>query len=687
MSDLSIEEYYNELKDKINLSANAHEAPQESQFLTYMLDTLQEAREIETYQLIDDARDANDRFRADAFIEEDSNLSTGMLGIVISLYDHSPSPENLTRSELEKFLKKIRAFINIALEKDIDEIFEINGGAHQLAYKVKNVFSSERPKLNFYIVSNKPLSSRITDLEKIVINGVDINTHIWDLSRFYQLYLQDTDTVDIEIDLSTNPINVLEASSSDEKIQIFLGVIPGHTLFNIFHTYGSKLLEQNVRSFMGAKNPANKGMKETVRTAPEKFIAFNNGISATAESVITENISGQLKITGMTNFQIVNGGQTTATIYAAGKERINLDKIYVQMKLVVVKHENAADLLIKISEFSNTQSKVQKSDFFSHHDYHRRMHDFSKRFAAPPQPNSVGLTKWYYERIRKQYLNDQSRLTASEQRAFQREYPKQQLLTKTDLGKYIITFDCLPHVVCKGGEYNFVKFSEIIRAIWDKNEADINERYYKETIAKAIIWKNLNSLLAARSMQMTSPSKIGTYAISLLMNSINNAGYNFNLMKVWNIQSLPKNLESLLILISKEVHTWANDNSRPVENVDSYLKSEKFWELIKAKITQIDLGLISDLFLDRNEVTMNILDDRRDQRLTNALQIELMIKGVTSPQWNLVDDFLRAHGSDSPSKSDLIRLAKQSPHRLSPAQCKKIYDDFYAEYLELNPNL
>ena len=123
MPDLSIEEYYNELKDKINLSANAHEAPQESQFLTYMLDTLQEAREIETYQLIDDARDANDRFRADAFIEEDSNLSTGMLGIVISLYDQSPSPENLTRSELEKFLKKIRAFISIALEKDIDEIF------------------------------------------------------------------------------------------------------------------------------------------------------------------------------------------------------------------------------------------------------------------------------------------------------------------------------------------------------------------------------------------------------------------------------------------------------------------------------------------------------------------------------------------------------------------------------------
>ena len=97
--------------------------------------------------------------------------------------------------------------------------------------------------------------------------------------------------------------------------------------------------------------------------------------------------------------------------------------------------------------------------------------------------------------------------------------------------------------------------------------------------------------LVARSMQMTNPSKIGTYAISLLIKAINDAGKSLNLMNVWNIQSLPENLESLLIKISKEVHTWENDNSRSVENVDSYLKSERFWELIQCGeflITNID---------------------------------------------------------------------------------------------------
>lgn len=259
MTDFTLEEYYNDLKDQINLSAGAHEAPQETQFLTFALDKLQELDEIQSYQLIDDARDANDRFRADAFIEEeDSQLSTGMLGIVISLFDQAESPETLTRTELEKFLKKLKTFVTNSIKQDIDEIFEVGGGAHTLAKKIRCVVDSERPKLKFYIISNKPLSSRITDLEKIVINDIQIDTQIWDLNRFYEIY-KGTGRVDIKIDLSQTPIGVLEASSSDENILIYLGVIPGNTLFNIFDDWGSRLLEQNVRSFMGAKKRCEQG--------------------------------------------------------------------------------------------------------------------------------------------------------------------------------------------------------------------------------------------------------------------------------------------------------------------------------------------------------------------------------------------------------------------------------------------
>lgn len=684
MDTLELENYYTELKEKINLSAGANEVPQENQFLNWALDELQELSEIQDYQLISDGRDANDRFRADAFItEEDNQLSTGMLGIVISIYDQAPSPQNLIKTELEKFLRKLKTFVTNCLEHNIDEIFEMGGGAHTLAIKIRNVFESERPKLRFYIISNKPLSSRITDLEKIIINNVEIETHVWDLNRFYES--GEIEYSPIEINLSETPIDVLEASSNDKNISIYLGVIPGEVLFNIFDQWGSRLLERNVRSFMGAKNDANKGMRETVRTSPERFIAFNNGLSATAEEIQTQNNSGKLSITYMKNFQIVNGGQTTATIYAAGKNKIDLSKIFVQMKLVVVKEENVSDLLLKISEYSNTQSKVNKSDFFSHHDYHRRMHEFSRRIIAPPEPNSVVRTKWYYERIRKQYQNEQTHMTDAQQRAYLRENPKKQLLTKTDLGKYIITFACMPHVVSKGGEYNFTKFREIIVDIWDKNAADINDIYYKDTIAKAIIWKNLNSILAVKSMQMTSPSKIGTYAISLLVSRINFENKIFNFEKIWDMQAIPKNLETLLVKISKDVHSLATDPTRGVDNIDSYLKSEKFWEIVKSQITNVDLNSISDLFVDSYKKLETIKTGRQIQKLTDILTIEIMIKSVSAAEWVLVEEFLKAHGADSPKKLDLIVIAKKKPASLSPAQCKVIYDSFYAEYLELKP--
>jgi hypothetical protein len=220
MDTLELENYYTELKEKINLSAGANEVPQENQFLNWALDELQELSEIQDYQLISDGRDANDRFRADAFItEEDNQLSTGMLGIVISIYDQAPSPQNLIKTELEKFLRKLKTFVTNCLEHNIDEIFEMGGGAHTLAIKIRNVFESERPKLRFYIISNKPLSSRITDLEKIIINNVEIETHVWDLNRFYES--GEIEYSPIEINLSETPIDVLEASSNDKNISIY----------------------------------------------------------------------------------------------------------------------------------------------------------------------------------------------------------------------------------------------------------------------------------------------------------------------------------------------------------------------------------------------------------------------------------------------------------------------------------
>jgi len=685
----SLDEYYNEIKDSIELNSNAHDNPQEIQFLKWALDTLQELGDIEGYELVDDGRDVGERWRVDAFSEEDRNhqITTGMLAIIISLYDQNDRQENLTKTELDKFLKKLQTFITNSLTKEIDEIFELDGGAHNLATKIREVAQSDRPKLRFYIISNRPLSSRISELDKIVISSIEVDTHIWDLNRFYQLDLAGKERVDTDIDLSNSPIPVLKASTGGNSIDIYLGAIPGNTLFNIFDKWGSRLLEQNVRSFLGATRPANKGMQATIKSVPEKFIAFNNGISAIADEVEIKDS----KIIKMKNFQIVNGGQTSATIYRMGKDKHSLDNIYIQMKLVIVKDEGESkegmfeksDLLMKISRFSNTQSVVANSDFFSHHDYHRRMHDFSRRFLAPAKTNEPFQTYWYYERIRKQYQNEINLKSTSDKNAFLKLNPKKQMLTKTELGKFIITFECLPHIVCQGGEYNFKKFQQIITDIWDKNESDINQFYYEKTIAKAIIWNNLfDHLRYSKDLNITSPSKIGTYAISLLIHKLNEAGKELNYKEVWQLQDIPKNLLTLLVSICHEIHRIATDEDRPVENVDSYLKKPALWDKVKV-LTIEGVSSISNLFLSHEEKIEDIKGGRKDQRLTNVMEIEILIKTVNPDEWKNVKEFLREYKEETPKKLGLIDSAIRSSERLSPSQCKSIYEEFYAEYNEI----
>ena len=683
----SLDEYYDEIKTLIELNSNAHDNPQEIQFLKWALDTLQELGDIEDYELIDDGRDVADRWRVDAFSSEseENQIKTGMLGIIISLYDQNDSKENLTKTELDKFLKKLQKFVSNALTKEIDDIFELGGGSHNLATKIRQVSQVESPNLRFYIISNRPLSSRINELDKIKVDSLEVETHIWDLNRFYQIDLAGNERVDTDVDLTDYPISALKASKPGSNIDIYLGVVQGSTLYKIFDKWGSRLLEQNVRSFLGATRAANKGMRETIKNAPEKFIAFNNGISAIADEIEFKDSN----ITKMKNFQIVNGGQTSATVYRMGKEKNALDNVYVQMKLVIVKEDKTedqsdkSDLLMKISRFSNTQSTVANSDFFSHHDYHRRMHDFSRRFLAPAKLNEPFQTYWYYERIRKQYDNESNLMKPTEKKAFLKINPKKQMFTKTELGKFIITFACLPHVVCKGGEYNFKEFQKITMALWDNNESDINQIYFENTIAKAIIWNNLfEHLRYSKTLNITSPSKIGTYAISLLVDKLNQSGKELNFKKVWQIQDIPKNLLSLLVKICHDVHRIATDVNRPVENVDSYLKSQKAWDKVK-ELNIEDINSISDLFLSNAEKTKDIKDGRKDQKLTNILEIEILIKKIAPAEWDLVKQFLVDNNEETPKKLGLIDAAIISPEKLTEKQCKLIYDEIYQEFQDL----
>ena len=223
-------------------------------------------------------------------------------------------------------------------------------------------------KVRLFLISNRVLSSRIDGREAGDLRGVPLTYSVWDLERIHRYVTSGHEREDfiVKLDEFGGPLLLLPAHMELAEYESYLAVLPGSQLARIYDRYGARLLEQNVRVFLQARGNINRGIRNTIANNPEMFFAYNNGITATAESMETVDSPNGLLLTGLRNFQIVNGGQTTASIHAALRNKeVDLDRVFVQMKLSIVDPERALEIVPRISEYANSQNRVSAADFFS----------------------------------------------------------------------------------------------------------------------------------------------------------------------------------------------------------------------------------------------------------------------------------------------------------------------------------
>jgi len=254
-----------------------------------------------------------------------------------------------------------------------------------------------------------------------------------------------------------------------DTIQVYLAIMPGSLLARIYGQHRQALLEKNVHTFLQFKTKVNKEIRATIKEKSDYFLAYNNGISTTAESVDVTTENGISYITRLENWQIVNGGQTTASIFATSQEKdIDLSRVFVQMKISVIKSsDRMEDIVSDISRYANSQTAIKDSDFSSNNPYHIAIENFSRSEWIPTRTGGKATSKWFYERTRGQYLDEQSkRLTITEQKKFKVEYPKENRFTKGDLAKYEMSWLQYPYFVSKGAENNFKEFTrEVVKTL------------------------------------------------------------------------------------------------------------------------------------------------------------------------------------------------------------------------------
>ncbi|MFZ4663205.1 MAG: AIPR family protein, partial [Caldilineaceae bacterium] len=371
-------------------------------------------------------------------------------------------------------------------------------------------------------------------------------------------------------------IPCLAMSASQADYSTYVAIIPGEILCKIYAEYGSRLLERNVRSFLQAKGNVNKGIRQTILREPHRFLAYNNGISATAEAVqLVDLPNGGQGIAGIRDFQIVNGGQTTASLYqAVRKDNADISGIYVQTKLTVVDRNRMNEIVPLISRYANNQNKVTEADFSANDPFHIRVEELSRTIWAPAVDGTQRQTRWFYERVRGQYADAKNReLTPAKQKAFALTHPNAQKFTKTDLAKFEYTWSQLPNIVSLGAQKSFAKFTIDLT---EKSYPEPDETYFTHLIAKAILFKDAEKIVQNERFGGYR-ANIVTYTLAYLSFK---AQQDIDLDTIWKQQRLTPLLQQAIQIISRKIH-YVITNPPNGRNITEWCKKESCWKAVQ----------------------------------------------------------------------------------------------------------
>ena len=372
------------------------------------------------------------------------------------------------------------------------------------------------------------------------------------------------------------------------------------------------------------------------RTSQRCSLPINNGITATADGIATRESDHGLVLTQIRNLQIVNGGQTTASIHAAFRKKVPLAHVFVQMKLSIVDADRAETIVPLISEFANSQNRVNAADFFANHPFHVRVEEMSRRLYAPSQDGTLRESKWFYERARGQYQDMRGKLSRSEQKKFELEYPKRQLFTKTDLAKYSNVWEGRPDIVSKGAQKNFAAFALYIGKAWEKAPDAINEKYYQDLIAKAVIFRSLERLVPQQAWYESGfRANIVAYAIAKLVHDVKAKAKYVNLGDVWKGQRLSQPLEDALLIAARSVHEVLTSPPSTQQNVTEWAKQQACWE----RVAQLEISwprTLDKVLMSGADVTAVEAEAVKAQRVDNAIGAQTRVVSAGADVWQQV---------------------------------------------------
>ena len=649
--------YFNELMAEIVAHAGAGRRFHEDAFFEIVTDELIDLGELDT---ADRSHHAARGLRVDGYAgdpREDGNLK-----IILCDFTTDAPPATITKADLAAILKRGRSFVEHALDAEWRSMINGSSPGAQLADLMAESWDSVN-SVHIVLITNRPLSDRIKTLDDDAIHERPCTHVVWDLNRLRELSERGTDrepiTIDLESEYKTS-IPALKVDTHNDLYEGYLAAINGRLLAEIFQQHGARLLEQNVRVFLQAKGGVNKGIRASITDDPDRFFAYNNGITATATEVRFDGEGPAILITSLRNLQIVNGGQTTSSLHATlrnlgGKE--NLERITVQMKITVLDESDVDVMVPNISKYANSQNKVNAADFHANHPFHRSIEALSRRTIAPTKAGSLQTTKWFYERARGQYADQKNKMTPAKWRAFQAEFPKAQVLTKTDMAKFDMVWRQKPYLVSKGAQKNFSEFMGLVEAEWRRDEASFHEEYFKGLVAKAILFHHLEKVVSDASWYEGGyRANIVAYTLSRVAKAIADAGRVPNFEKVWKQQGPGPIFESVLESVAESVNRSLLAPPKNMKNISEWAKKEECWKAISG-LPLSDQRSLEHISVDRTTHLATEKKSKREAKVWKGAEATVEVYERGEAAWKSLESWASGRAVLTPKQLQVIEYA------------------------------
>lgn len=501
------------------------------------------------------------------------------LTLVVSVFENRTEISKMGKVDINRNVKQATKFYRMCKSGYFNDLEETDPG--YIIAEYINDYERGIENIRVLLLTNKETVPEIP--ESIKIDKIAVKFDVWDLERICQSLYQNKSHEDLVIRFQNkynNPLKMIKVKQETNVYDCYIGVISGQCLAEIYRDEGQKLIEKNVRSFLQATGKINQGIKKTLIEEPEMFMTYNNGISTTAKSIVIDEEKSDddfVVIKEIVDWQIVNGGQTTASIHNALQTGVDISQVNVQIKLTVIREQSKTEEMVGfISKYANSQNKINMSDFSANDPYHIEMARLSEKIYVPSE-NGKSTLRWYYERARGQYMVDVNRQpTPAAKKKFKEVSPKSMCISKTVAAKCMMAWMRYPNVVSKGLETNFIEFSAMIK---NGEVPEPSQESYISMISKVILFKECDKLVAKQNFGGYK-AQINYYVIALLAEFHSNE---VDDLDIWKRQSISPELSIRIEkLILKVWNHFMNPEVVGI-NITQWCKKEDCWKLLKTR--------------------------------------------------------------------------------------------------------